>query len=270
MIRVKRPPEPEELRLRAAAELAANAAKAPAGPFSFVAYKLPAVRQTLNAAFRFKCAYCESNFGATQPVAVEHYRPKGKIKTAQGDVVPGYYWLAADWDNLLPSCTDCNSPRRQLIAGVEITAGKGNWFPLASERTRAQAPEREADEDRLLLHPYRDFPDRHLEFIDEGVVRARLSPGGRASPKGHASIEVYALQRPGLVKAREAMQIRVRAQIAVVRREAARLDADPQDAAQEAILREELAGLRRLMEPDQPYSEIARQLIEPAIRELTP
>lgn len=269
MIRVKRPPEPDELKLKAAAEVAENAANAPAGPFKFNAYKLPAVRQALNAAFGFKCAYCESNFGATQPVAVEHFRPKGKVKTPQGDI-PGYYWLAADWDNLLPSCTDCNSARRQLIGGVEVTAGKGNWFPIASEQRRARAPDEEAAEERLLLHPYLDFPDRHLEFIDEGVVRSRLSPSGRASPKGHASIDVYALQRPGLVKAREAMQIRVRAQIAVVRREAARLDADPQDADQAAILSEELAGLRRLMARDQPYSEIARQLIEPAIRELSP
>ena len=270
MIRVKPPPQPDELKTGAAAELAENAAHAPAGPFRFEAYKLAAVKQTLNEAFSFKCAYCESNFGATQPVAIEHYRPKGKIKTRDGDIVPGYYWLAADWQNLLPSCTDCNSPRRQTIGGVEITAGKGNWFPLASERRRAKQPPEEAGEARLLLHPYRDFPDRHLEFIDEGVVRPRLSAGGRPSPKGGASIEVYALQRPGLVKAREAMQIRARAQLAVVRREARRLDADPQDAAQAAILGEELAGLRRLMEPDQPYSEVARQLIEPAMRELLP
>jgi uncharacterized protein (TIGR02646 family) len=270
MIRVKPPPEPDELRISAAAELAENAGHAPAGPFRFEAYKVAAVKQALNAAFCFKCAYCESNFGATQPVAIEHYRPKGKIRTRDGELVPGYYWLAADWENLLPSCTDCNSPRRQTIGGVEITAGKGNWFPLASERHRAKAPRQEADEERLLLHPYRDFPQRHLEFIDEGVVRPRLSPGGRASPKGQASIEVYALQRPGLVKAREAMQIRVRAQLAVVRREAARLDADPRNAAQAELLRTELAGLRRLMAPEQPYSEIARQTIEPAMRELMP
>lgn len=269
MIRVKRPPEPAELSAAAARELAANDAVAPGGPFKFAAYKVPAVKRTLNEAFRFKCAYCESRFAATQPVAVEHYRPKAKVTTRDGDA-PGYYWLAAEWTNLLPSCTDCNSPRRQLIGGVEVLAGKGNRFPLESERRRARAPADVAGESRLLLHPYLDFPDRHLEFVDEGVVRARLGSTGRPSRKGVASIEVYALQRPGLVQERSDIQVRVSAQLKVVRREAERLDADPGDAEQQAIVAEELEGLRRLMAPEQPYSEIARQLIEPAMRELLP
>jgi hypothetical protein len=47
-------------------------------------------------------------------------------------------------------------------------------------------------------------------FLDRDPdERARLSPGGRPSPKGRASIDVYALQRPRLVRTREAMQIRV-------------------------------------------------------------
>jgi hypothetical protein len=269
VIRVRRPPEPPELTAAAARELEANNAVAPDGPFKFTAYKVAAVKHALNAAFGFKCAYCESRFAATQPVAVEHYRPKGKVKTSDGDV-PGYYWLAAEWTNLLPSCTDCNTARRQLIGGVEVTAGKGNWFPLESELRRARAPEEIAGEPRLLLHPYFDFPDRHLEFIDEGIVRSRLGSTGRASRKGVASIEVYALQRPGLVQERDEIRRRVLAQLTRVRREAGRLDDDPGDADQQAILKLELDDLRRLMAPEQPYSEIARQLIEPAMRELLP
>ena len=61
MIRVKPPPEPDELRVGAAAEVAENAAHAPNGPFKFEVYKIPAVKQALNEAFGFKCAYCESN-----------------------------------------------------------------------------------------------------------------------------------------------------------------------------------------------------------------
>ena len=50
---------------------------------------------------------------------MEHYRPKARVSTEQGDK-PGYYWLAARWENLLPSCTDCNSPRKQVMAGVTV------------------------------------------------------------------------------------------------------------------------------------------------------
>jgi hypothetical protein len=46
----------------------------------------------------------------------------------------------------------------------------------------------------LLLSPYVDTPETHLEFLREGVVRAK-----NASIKAVNSIEVYALNRSGLV-----------------------------------------------------------------------
>ena len=79
------------------------------------AYKADDVKATLEQAFRGKCAYCESAYSAAQPMAVEHYRPKGEVVIAGKRTPPGYYWLASAWDNLLPSCTDCNSPRRQVL-----------------------------------------------------------------------------------------------------------------------------------------------------------
>jgi hypothetical protein len=80
MIRVRLPEPPQELVDKGAVELekarahfgnAANAGK----PFAFGAYKLGPVKDALNATFGFKCAYCESFFGATQPLDVEHFRP---------------------------------------------------------------------------------------------------------------------------------------------------------------------------------------------------
>lgn len=130
----------------------------------FHAYGSADVRDTLNQAFAFKCAYCESSYGPTQPVAIEHYRPKGRVTVAErnpDDTVkqvpkPGYYWLASNWENLLPSCTDCNSPRGQLVPGAAKarTLGKANQFPLVSEAKRASQPGEEKRERRLLLHPY--------------------------------------------------------------------------------------------------------------------
>src|SRR5215468_8122036 len=74
----------------------------------------------LNRLFRNKCAYCEEKLSG-QPGDVEHFRPKGRVCDATFRQVfidhprwgrniahPGYYWLAYDWDNLLPSCADCN------------------------------------------------------------------------------------------------------------------------------------------------------------------
>src|SRR5262249_38675962 len=70
--------------------------------------------------FNGKCAYCESKFTVSQPGDVEHFRPKGRVvddnfkpirvqHPTKGEIEhPGYYWLAYEWKNLLPSCADCN------------------------------------------------------------------------------------------------------------------------------------------------------------------
>ena len=68
--------------------------------FEFKVYGDELLRIALNAQYRYKCAYCETFYGASQPVAVEHYRPKGEIVEGDERVKPGYYWLAASWDNL--------------------------------------------------------------------------------------------------------------------------------------------------------------------------
>ncbi len=73
------------------------------GAPKYKAYKHDTVKETLTTIFHGKCAYCESP-----------YRP-------------GYYWLAAEWTNLLPSCTHCNQNRRQRVHASDevVTIGAG-------------------------------------------------------------------------------------------------------------------------------------------------
>jgi uncharacterized protein (TIGR02646 family) len=239
--------------------------------FTFSAYKDDEVKDALNAAFELKCAYCESFFGATQPLDVEHFRPKGGVEI-NGSVVPRlYFWLAAAWGNLLPSCIDCNRRRTQNIVGVGVAAaGKLNQFPIADEDKRARAEGDERTEPRLLLHPSLDRPERHLSFDDaEGIVSAKRSPSGRVSVKGEASIHVFALRRDGLVRARKARQKLIRKEIALARKLALKLDADGSDPVLEELLADSLTMLRDYMAPEAPYAGMARQLIEPVIEELT-
>lgn len=80
--------------------------------FSFSVYKHADVKERLEELFHGKCAYCESRYSSTRPMDVEHYRPKGRVAESEGH--PGYYWLAAEWTNLLPSCIDCNRRRNQF------------------------------------------------------------------------------------------------------------------------------------------------------------
>lgn len=151
------------------------------GSPGFSAYSSGAVKTALDMLFHGKCAYCESHYARTQPVDVEHYRPKGGVEGVEGH--RGYWWLAMAWDNLLPSCIDCNRRRRQVTPDAEspsmlrflengdynraqaINTGKQTAFPLARDSFRASG---EADDPelelRLLLDPTRDDPGLHLGY----------------------------------------------------------------------------------------------------------
>ena len=109
----------------AAVELAANRQKVAAGKKrSFSVYSNPDVKAALADVFGGKCAYCESRYDRTQPVDVEHYRPKSEVKV--GEVkVGGYWWLAAVWSNLLPSCIDCNRARSKTSRVTARARGRG-------------------------------------------------------------------------------------------------------------------------------------------------
>ncbi len=228
----------------------------------YKAYKNPDIRAALEAAFGGKCAYCETFYAATQPVAIEHYRPKGEVMIDGKRVPPGYYWLASEWTNLLPSCTDCNSPRGQDLPEETRTAGKANAFPLASEATRATGPGLEKGEKRLLLHPYLDYPEKHLEFVwgtgtvDDGWVRPR-----RGSAKGAETIHVCALQRRGVRANRRDRLLDLIAHLESVveaRNNAARHPDDPELLKQ---YERRLVEVSRFVADHAPYSTMCRQVV---------
>ncbi len=133
----------------------------------YKAYKSESVIKALNELFHGKCAYCESAYSATQPVDVEHYRPKGAIIIKDALTPPGYYWLAATWENLLPSCIDCNRERTQEFQDRRTgKVGKANKFPVRGRKKHAAKPGHEKREHtyRLLINPCEDLPHNQLEF----------------------------------------------------------------------------------------------------------
>lgn len=154
------------------------------------------VRSALIKLFEAKCAYCESGI-LQEDWPIEHFRPKGKVKERTDH--SGYYWLTYDWNNLYPSCTHCNEHRRGKLFWDDQTAdsggGKACQFPLSNEATRAMKPSDDYNkEDRLLLDPCRDYPEKHLRYDADGQVHAK-----NRSNKGKKSIEVFNLIRKGLL-----------------------------------------------------------------------
>ncbi|CAN7514639.1 hypothetical protein [Mesorhizobium caraganae] len=217
---------------------AATARKA----FDFSVYKADEVKKRLEALFHGKCAYCESLYASQAPVDVEHYRPKAAV---DGDPNhPGYWWLAMEWTNLLPSCIDCNRRRKQktpealndvaLLYRTMLT-GKMDCFPVQGTRVSVEAGNIDFEEP-LLLDPTRDDPERHLQFVlAEGTASGLVVPkslanqpvalpdavpdaaavaahadGAGLSVRGAVSIQVYGLNRLRLVQERAQLLQRMR------------------------------------------------------------
>lgn len=176
---------------------------------TFSAYKTAAVKAKLNELFHRKCAYCESEYESVAPMDVEHFRPKGAYMLPDGKLSKtGYYWLAAEWTNLLPSCINCNRERKQFrrkLDGkiVKSKSGKANKFPLLDETKRAKVPNGEKKELPVLLDPCIDNPALHLEFLDDGMVRPKKGTAERKLGKGKNSIAVYGLDRDDLYRERK-------------------------------------------------------------------
>jgi uncharacterized protein (TIGR02646 family) len=148
-------------------------------------YDVAPVKKTLHIQQHKKCAYCDRLHETTsQPI--EHFRPKkGAIRSGGTKDELCYWWLAWSWENLLFSCSACNSQ-----------AYKGNHFPLSIDRPLAAESIALGDEDAALVDPAREHPMDHIQFRFDGE---RWTPEGKTD-KGRTTIEVFGLNRPALLE----------------------------------------------------------------------
>lgn len=151
--------------------------------------KYRCVAEDLWRAQQFKCAYCE---GQEQKKRndVEHFRPKARIDPCDGKAfIPGYWWLAWSWSNLLFSCRNCNQ-----------SPAKVDKFPIEAGSKRLVAEEEPPGAEMpLILDPYIDEPMNHLVF-----KRARFGLRERWGPiplttRGKRTIEILLLDRDDLL-----------------------------------------------------------------------
>lgn len=111
--------------------------------------------------FHGKCGYCEARFTPISFGDVEHYRPKGRVSEDKDH--KGYYWLAYNPTNYLPACQLCNGP------------AKRDHFPIEGTRARSEADVLD-DEKPLLIDPYKDCYEEHLEFLPSTYVSPPGTP----------------------------------------------------------------------------------------------
>ena len=181
--------------------------------YSFKHYKGRDVKAALRQLAGGNCAYCESKIGAVGAKEVEHYRPKGEVEGLATHT--GYWWLAHDWDNLLPTCRDCNKSLRQHIVTSGMTKneveillsktprdnhGKATQFAIRGTRAVSDACNLAA-EDPLLIDPCRRDPSRELcwNFSTELTLIEPKQGVNGPSAYGAYTIRTCALNRAELV-----------------------------------------------------------------------
>lgn len=277
-----------------------------AGSYEFKVYKAAEVKQRLDELFFGKCAYCETFYASSAPVDIEHYRPKAAVEGEPDH--RGYWWLAMAWENLLPSCIDCNRRRKQPTPqpGANLTAldqtarfsaskivltGKKDLFPLAATGVRAAGRGANLDaEQALLLNPCEDDPADHLvHHVDRaplvGLVLPK-GPGAGALPvaapapvdvadaaaqlglsvRGAVSIQVYGLNRLGLVQDRtrvlrrlEFLEVVVIELSSIMETLEGKTDPDVVNAVRklESLKQQTLAEMNAMADERSPYSSMA-------------
>lgn len=148
-------------------------------------YASNAVKNQLKQDQYYKCAYCECFFNGDYG-AVEHFRPKSRYQNAAGNPLQlGYWWLAYDWDNLLYSCSECNTGCKRCL------------FPLVNPNQRNIAAQSIANEQPLLINPANPNtdPKNHIVF------NRHIAIGITA--EGQTTIDVFKLNdRPLLTEHR--------------------------------------------------------------------
>lgn len=145
-------------------------------------YNHPEVKTQLKNDQNGKCAYCERKLNGDYG-AVEHYRPKGAWQQCENTPMsrPGYYWLAYRWENLLYSCSECN------------TSYKRNLFPLENPVARGIVNRDIRNEIPLIINPSCENPGCYISFRREIAIPRLIN--GEPSLKGRTTIDILGLNK---------------------------------------------------------------------------
>lgn len=129
-----------------------------------------------------KCAFCEQNVLNVSHGDVEHFRPKGGYNQSLNRQLqlPGYYWLAYNWDNLLFTCASCNQ------------RFKKNLFPILNPAQRAKNHNDDISKEKaIFINPYNENPKYLIGFNQE------VAQGKDKRKRGEKTINALGLNRKG-------------------------------------------------------------------------
>ncbi len=165
-------------------------------------------RAALRNTYAGKCAYCETPL-AEEAMLVDRFRPASGALALDGTLSPDHYWwLAYAWENLYPSCAECQSFKGARFPVREPRAEPGT----TGEALRGERP--------LLLEPRDDDPEQHLVFAEDGSVAS-------STEEGRATVEILGLNRGQLLGLRREALAEVKREWQSVAEVTAKGDLDP-------------------------------------------
>lgn len=278
------------------------------GSYPFAIYKAAPVKAALDQKFFGKCAYCETVYASSAPVDIEHFRPKGAVEgdsahrgywwlaMAWANLLPSCIDCNRRRNQPTPlpsaSLVQLDAGARRFSASRVMLSGKKDAFPIAGTRARL-ATDSLAGEEALLINPCEEDPSRSISFhvASDPLIGLALPVGSAASAaipvadptaravaaaaaasglniRGAVSIQVYGLNRLGLVQERTRILRRLEflgAMVIEIASIAQDLE-DHEDAkvqlAVDRLNRLEdliMAQLRRATDPEEPYSRMAHE-----------
>jgi uncharacterized protein (TIGR02646 family) len=150
-------------------------------------YGSKSVKNALIKTQHGKCFLCESKITHISFGDVEHFRPKGGSRQTADEKemkVPGYFWLAYDWQNLFLACQLCNQ------------RFKKNLFPLENPDERAFSEAELENEKPLFINPEIENPEEFISF------RGEIAFSVDGNLRGETTIEETGINRDELKEMR--------------------------------------------------------------------
>ncbi len=245
--------------------------------FNFSAYKEPDVKEALDNLFHGKCAYCESKYDAVMPGHVEHYRPKNRV--LEDSAHTGYWWLASEWTNLLPSCAHCNGnnyhevhliqneePYSQRTRGAAYLLGKLDYFPIGATRAYNSSDSLDGESPQIL-DPTRTDPSDHIDWVFNNhlsLISARQI-NGAPDPLGYTTYRLLGLNRQKLVEQRTELMLTVLLKLEDIQDDLQMAAETSDKTVRDRLIRRAIRDIDNVQlsaSPNQPYSMMVRSLIE--------
>jgi uncharacterized protein (TIGR02646 family) len=234
-------------------------------------FKKNEVKKALEKLFNGKCAYCESDVVTTSAIDKEHFRPKTSVKNKETKVsIRGYYWLAAEWDNLLLACAQCNrTGTHETIDNMEFVSGKLNYFPISDEAKRAvcRGDLIEEEKVRLLLNPCIDKPALFIQYNIDGEILPLAGISDRKENMVKTSVITYGLNRSTLHKNRREKWMSIESQILIIKEIYEDYIETPLPKYLKRLKRE-FENLKKYKSTDKEYLGVVRFVIRKELSEL--